>query len=94
MQTIKFQHPLEMREKMRKEFLKQEKWNIGLFLSAMIIGYISSVILIGGPVTYSAPIGALTGFLVFQSWNYRQFKKEWKSKKRGEWWEVNKRRLF
>ncbi|MDN3451076.1 hypothetical protein QMA09_12830 [Planococcus sp. APC 3906] len=66
---------------MKKDFLKQEKWMISLFLLAMTIGYVSSVILIGGPVTYSAPIGSLTWFLLFESWNYRRFKKEWKSKK-------------
>lgn len=52
---------------MKKDFLKQEKWTITLFLLAMTIGYVSSVILIGGPVTYSAPIGSLIGFLLFES---------------------------
>ena len=66
---------------MKKEFLKQEKWNILLFLFAMIVGYVSSAVFIGGPVTYSAPGGALIGFLVFELWNYTRFKKEWQSNK-------------
>lgn len=62
---------------MLKAFLKQEKWMIFMFTLASIAGYVSSVILIGGPVTYSSPIGAWTGFLIFQIWNYRSFKKDW-----------------
>lgn len=63
------------------DFLKQEKRTITLFLLVMIIGYVSSLILIGGPLTYSAPIGSLIGFLLFELWNYSRFKKEWQSNK-------------
>lgn len=66
--------------RMRKSFLRQEKWEILLFVVAMAAGYISSVILIGGPVTYSGPAGCVTGFLLYQAWKYRRFKKEWKLK--------------
>lgn len=61
---------------MRKAFLKQEKWLIILFSLSSILGYVSSVIFLGGPVTYSGPIGALTGFLIYELWNYKNFKKE------------------
>lgn len=71
---------------MRKEFLNQEKWNILLFLFVMIVGYVSSVILIGGPVTYSAPAGILIGFLILEFWKYRNFKKEWEIKRQSSTW--------
>ncbi|CEG22814.1 hypothetical protein BN1080_01749 [Planococcus massiliensis] len=63
---------------MKAAFLKQEKSNIILFLITMLAGYLLSVILIGGPVTYSAPGGALLGFFFLECWRYKQFKKEWK----------------
>lgn len=65
---------------MRKSFLKQEKWEIVLFVIVMSAGYISSVILIGGPVTYSGPAGCVTAFFLYQAWKYKRFKKEWKLK--------------
>lgn len=69
---------------MTKEFLKQEKWTIVLFLLAMLTGYITSVFFIGGPATLSGPMGLLVGFLLLELWNYHQFKKEWKFKKRDK----------
>lgn len=68
---------------MKKEFLKSEKWNILLFLVVMIVGYVSSLIFIDGPVTYSAPAGVLIGFLILESWKYRNFKKEWEIKRQS-----------
>lgn len=53
-----------------------------LFSLSSIWGYVSSVIFIGEPVTYSGPIGALTGFLIYELWNYKSFKKEWKFEKK------------
>lgn len=67
-----------MEKKLKAAFINQEKSNIILFLLTMLVGYVLSVILIGGPVTYSAPGGALIGFIVLEAWKYRQFKKEWK----------------
>ncbi|UJF28431.1 hypothetical protein [Planococcus sp. 107-1] len=66
---------------MKAAFINQERTNIILFLLTMLVGYASSVILIGGPVTYSAPGGALIGFFVLEVWKYRQFKKEWQIEK-------------
>lgn len=43
---------------MLKAFMNQEKRSFFLFIPVMANGYISSVIIIGGPVTYAAPIGA------------------------------------
>ncbi|GEM_PF-4461644 len=61
-----------------KEYLLHEKWDIIIFIFVYVTGYVSSVIFIGGPATYSGPIGVLIGFLLVQRWKYKKY---YKSKK-------------
>lgn len=61
---------------MMKEYLIHEKWDIIIFILVYAIGFISSCIFIGGPVTYSAPIGVLIGYLLNHRWKYKRFKSE------------------
>lgn len=68
---------------MLRAFINQEKRSSFLFIVVMAIGYISSVIIIGGPVTYSAPIGAAIGFILLKLGSYGRFKKEWKNRRQG-----------
>ncbi|OBW48531.1 hypothetical protein A9985_17365 [Bacillus safensis] len=63
------------------QYLKKGKWGIVFFLIGYIVLFISSYLLIGGPVTVEGPICIFLGFCIVQFLKYRAFKKDEENKK-------------
>lgn len=58
-----------------KGFLHEEKRSLIFFIVIFISGLISTFLFIGGPVTYSGPLGILMGYSFIQIWKYKKYKK-------------------
>ena len=61
-----------------KAFLKKSKKDLIIFAFVMILGWISSYILINGPVSWGDPVGVIIAYLIRFFWEYREFKRDTK----------------
>jgi len=57
------------------KYLKNQKWEIMIFIIIFVLLFISSYLLIGGPKSIGGPIGVFLGFCFVQFLKYRDFKK-------------------
>lgn len=61
-----------------KAFLKKKKIDLIIFAFVMILGWISSYILINGPASWGGPVGVIIAYLIRFFWEYRKFKRDTK----------------